>query len=142
MASAKEDPQEVPSFKITVTKNGPYLVSGRLPLSEQRICVDSEGQPHGWEEGKNLPAPKGYSLCRCGHSRSSSIIGGGCDDVRSAGTPARMLPSGGKEAGGFLPYSQHVSRPAHGSVKTVHNHKTPLDWDEDGKRATIESQTN
>jgi CDGSH-type Zn-finger protein len=76
MASAKEDHQEVPSYRIKVTKNGPYLVSGGPPLSEQCICVDSEGQPRGWEEGKKLPAPKGYSLCRCGYSRSKPFCDG------------------------------------------------------------------
>ena len=76
MASAKKDPQEVPRFRIKVTKDGPYLVSGGLPLSEQRICVDPDGQPHGWKEGKNLPAPEKYSLCRCGHSRSEPFCDG------------------------------------------------------------------
>ena len=76
MAITKEDPRGVSRFRIKVTKNGPYLVSGGLPLSEQRIRVDSEGQPHGWEEGRKLPTPKVYSLCRCGHSRSQPFCDG------------------------------------------------------------------
>ncbi len=36
---------------IQVTKDGPYLVSGDIPLSEQKIGVDDEGSCHGWEQG-------------------------------------------------------------------------------------------
>jgi CDGSH-type Zn-finger protein len=89
MANTKEDPRDVPRFRIKVTKNGPYLVSGGLPLSEQSICVDSEGQPHGWKEGKKLPATKSYSLCRCGHSRRKPF----CD-----GSHARIEFNGKEEA--------------------------------------------
>jgi CDGSH-type Zn-finger protein len=85
MASADKAPRGASSFRIKVTKNGPYLVSGGLPLSEQSICVDSEGQPHGWKEGKKLPAPKGYSVCRCGHSRSKPFCDGSHAGIRFNG---------------------------------------------------------
>jgi len=52
--------------KIKVTKNGPYLVSGGLPLSEQKICMDHDQQCHGWKEGKKFPLQENYALCRCG----------------------------------------------------------------------------
>ena len=76
MASATEDPQQAAAVRIKVIKNGPYLASGGFPLSEQRIRVDPDGQPHGWEESKELPARKGYSLYRCGHSRSQPFCDG------------------------------------------------------------------
>ena len=35
---------ESPEVKIQITKDGPYLASGRLPLSEQRIVTNAEGE--------------------------------------------------------------------------------------------------
>jgi len=34
---------EQPTAKIEIAKNGPYLVSGGLPLSEQWIVTNDEG---------------------------------------------------------------------------------------------------
>ena len=38
---------------IKVTKNGPYIVTGKVPLFEQIIVVDKEGIPVEWGMGKN-----------------------------------------------------------------------------------------
>ena len=62
--------------KIKISKNGPYLVSGGIPLSEQVICIDSKGQCHGWREGKKYPLQKNYALCRCGHSQHQPFCDG------------------------------------------------------------------
>lgn len=62
--------------KIKVSKNGPYLVSGGIPLSEQIICIDSEGQSHGWREGKKYPLQENYALCRCGQSQNKPFCDG------------------------------------------------------------------
>jgi CDGSH-type Zn-finger protein len=62
--------------KVRVTKNGPYLVSGSIPLSEQDIIVDRDEQCHGWKEGKKYPAQEVYSLCRCGHSHDKPFCDG------------------------------------------------------------------
>ena len=62
--------------KIKVSKNGPYLVSGGIPLSEQIIHIDSEGQSHGWREGKKYPLQKNYALCRCGNSQNKPFCDG------------------------------------------------------------------
>ncbi len=62
--------------KIKTSKNGPYLVSGGIPLSEQIICIDSEGQCHGWREGKKYPSQENYALCRCGHSQHKPFCDG------------------------------------------------------------------
>ena len=40
--------------KIEVTKDGPYLVSGDLPLSEQWIVTNAEGDSLEYREGKNF----------------------------------------------------------------------------------------
>lgn len=54
--------------KIVVTKNGPYVVTGRLPLAKEIMVLGKDGYPARWKKGKNYPAKECYSLCRCGHS--------------------------------------------------------------------------
>ena len=76
MAKSKNDVRKANIYKVKVTKNGPYLVSGGVPLSEQSICVDNEGQCHGWKEGKRYPSQENYALCRCGHSKNPPFCDG------------------------------------------------------------------
>ena len=61
--------------KIIVSKNGPYIVSGKIPLKKEEIVCDNQGLPLKWEaekdkEGKDkkYPEQENYALCRCGHS--------------------------------------------------------------------------
>lgn len=61
-------PQAENKQVIKVTENGPYHVMGSVPLAEQVIHVDADGECHGWEEGKKYPEKDGYKLCRCGKS--------------------------------------------------------------------------
>ncbi|MCK9356962.1 MAG: CDGSH iron-sulfur domain-containing protein [Dehalococcoidia bacterium] len=71
---------------VKVTENGPYLVSGGVPLSEQVIGVDADGQSHGWKEGKAYPAQEKYALCRCGRSRNKPYCDGTHVKVKFDGT--------------------------------------------------------
>jgi CDGSH-type Zn-finger protein len=73
-------------FKIKVTKDGPYVVSGGIPLAEQVMCVDAEEQCHGWKEGKKYPAQGNYALCRCGHSQHKPFCNGTHAKINFAGT--------------------------------------------------------
>jgi hypothetical protein len=50
--------------KITILKNGPYLVSGNLPLSKTISIVGREGEPEEWQQGKQYPEQENYALCR------------------------------------------------------------------------------
>ena len=54
--------------EIRVTKDGPYLVSGELPIAKATIGANVEGESIRWEWAKPLPAQKNAALCRCGHS--------------------------------------------------------------------------
>ncbi len=63
--------------KIEVLKDGPYLVSGGLALSEQRIVTNEEGESLDYREGKKYPAQAQYALCRCGQSGSKPF----CDST-------------------------------------------------------------
>ncbi len=78
------------SKKIKVSKDGPYLVSGGIPLAEQVIVSDSVGVPHCWREEKKLPAMESYALCRCGQSKKKPFCDGahvkaGFDGSETAG---------------------------------------------------------
>jgi CDGSH-type Zn-finger protein len=61
---------------IKVTKNGPYIVQGGLPLSEKIIEADDEGTAIAWKEGRTLPQSGTYALCRCGQSKNKPFCDG------------------------------------------------------------------
>jgi CDGSH-type Zn-finger protein len=69
-----------------VTKNGPYLVSGGLPLSEQHIVTNEEGDSLDYREGKKYPVQPQYALCRCGQSSNKPFCDGTHAKVRFDGT--------------------------------------------------------
>jgi CDGSH-type Zn-finger protein len=62
--------------EIRVTKDGPYLVSGELPLAKATIGTNAEGESIRWEWGKPLPTQKNMALCRCGHSSHKPFCDG------------------------------------------------------------------
>lgn len=55
--------------RIVVTKDGPYVVHGHVPLVDKTQIVSEYGEPLTWKKGKVLDAPETYDLCRCGRSR-------------------------------------------------------------------------
>ena len=50
-------------------KNGPYQVSGAVPLGKEIIEVDGDGYPIKWKKGENYSRQENYRLCRCGRSK-------------------------------------------------------------------------
>jgi CDGSH-type Zn-finger protein len=74
------------SPKVVISKNGPYLVSGGVPLARQTIVADREGGSHEWRESDPFPAQESYALCRCGHSKSKPFCDGTHTKVRFDGT--------------------------------------------------------
>jgi CDGSH-type Zn-finger protein len=62
--------------KVVVTKNGPYLVYGGLPLSKEIIVVGKEGEPETWGKGEQYPRKEQYALCRCGASKTKPFCDG------------------------------------------------------------------
>ncbi len=73
-------------YRVKITTNGPYLVSGGVPLSDQIICVDDDGQPHGWREGREYSPQESYALCRCGRSRRMPYCDGSHAGIEFDGT--------------------------------------------------------
>ncbi len=62
--------------RIKVTRNGPYIVRGSVPLSVQTIGVNAEGEAVKWIEGKHYPLKATYTLCRCGKSKKNPFCDG------------------------------------------------------------------
>jgi len=63
-------------MRIKVTKDGPYIVSGRVPLSVERVVIGSDGEPERWEKGSDYPERDTYALCRCGQSKQQPFCDG------------------------------------------------------------------
>ena len=78
-------------MKITVTENGPFLVTGGVPLSVMEICNDDEGYCRTWRKVREFPLQESYELCRCGRSGNKPFCDGthakaGFDGTETAGS--------------------------------------------------------
>jgi CDGSH-type Zn-finger protein len=72
--------------KIVVSKNGPYLVSGEVPLSIRVILTNDEGMSWEWKEGKPFVTTAEYKLCRCGQSKNGPFCDDACKTITFDGT--------------------------------------------------------
>jgi CDGSH-type Zn-finger protein len=62
--------------KITVSKDGPYLVQGSVPIARQTIVADAHGDSLDWSEGETFEAGETCALCRCGQSKTKPFCDG------------------------------------------------------------------
>ena len=62
--------------RVVVCENGPYIVTGGVPISRQTIEVDADGGSESWREHGALPPRQKYALCRCGHSGNKPFCDG------------------------------------------------------------------
>jgi CDGSH-type Zn-finger protein len=72
--------------RVVISKDGPYRVSGKIPLSRQTIVTDEEGGSETWREGKTFPAQETYALCRCGQSKKKPFCDGTHTRIKFDGT--------------------------------------------------------
>ena len=67
-------------FRITIMPNGPYLVSGGVPLTQRYPAMSTNGEPLAWDpvgtEGAEPPVQEKYALCRCGQSAQKPFCDG------------------------------------------------------------------
>jgi CDGSH-type Zn-finger protein len=70
MKSDKDKP------RIRILKDGPYIVSGGVPLIKQGIETDDEGHSYKWSIEIKYPFKDKYSLCRCGESKNKPFCDG------------------------------------------------------------------
>lgn len=90
-------------MKIKIVKDGPYLVSGGVPLRERIITPKGEG--YEYRDGRELPQMEVYALCRCGKTATppfcdGSHTGCGFDGTETAcrgsyDARATLLPGSG-----------------------------------------------
>ena len=68
--------EPVDGMKITVTRNGPYVVEGAVPMARQTIVADPQGDSREWQEGESFETQEAFALCRCGHSATKPYCDG------------------------------------------------------------------
>ena len=69
----------MPSIKekrIKVIKDGPYLVTGKIPIAKEKITEDEKGYLLKWEKISDYPEQETHSLCRCGESKNAPFCDG------------------------------------------------------------------
>jgi len=78
----------IDNMKVTVTKDGPYLVEGSVPLVKQTIVADAEGNSIAWRQGEEYETQATYVLCRCGQSANQPFCDGSHKRILFDGTEA------------------------------------------------------
>ncbi|PKL71246.1 MAG: iron-binding protein, partial [Methanobacteriales archaeon HGW-Methanobacteriales-2] len=73
-------------MKIKIVKNGPYIVSGGVPLFEETIITDEAGHTKGLSVESELPSQETYTLCRCGESKEKPYCDGAHNETGFDGT--------------------------------------------------------
>ena len=76
---------------IKITKNGPYLVYGTIPLYDEDYAIDAMGKPIKWVRGKTYFTHSVYALCRCGMSGNKPF----CDGSHTQGFDGTIVPESG-----------------------------------------------
>jgi CDGSH-type Zn-finger protein len=81
--------------RIKVTKDGPYIVTGKVPLAEACVVIGPDGEPAKWDKGGSYPVGKTHALCRCGASNKKPFCDGrhaevGFDGTETAGRGAYL----------------------------------------------------
>ncbi len=62
--------------QITVRPNGPYLVSGGVPISRRHVVASELAEPLAWQTAERFEPKPMVALCRCGGSASKPFCDG------------------------------------------------------------------
>ena len=87
-------------MKIIVSKDGPYLVTGSVPLRMQVIVPNRDGLSWDWKETERFATAQDYNLCRCGLSKNKPY----CDNSHLQGK------FDGTETATRRPYARQAER--------------------------------
>ena len=100
MPTSKNPPKELtPEMKIRVVRNGPYRVTGNIPLKRLKQVMSDKNEPLSWQElTPREPEGEAYELCRCGLSENLPFCDGkhvraGFDGTETARTDGSRLRS-------------------------------------------------
>lgn len=95
----------VPSVKkeasVVVSKDGPYIVSGDVTLTQQVIVAEGSRDSVRWQERDTHQHTEKFALCRCGHSNTPPFCDGthakigfdGTETAARTSLPRRRRPS-------------------------------------------------
>ena len=79
--------------KVKVKENGPYVVTGGVPLRRKEPVISEHGEPLTWIAKSVTDDGAAYALCRCGDSQNKPY----CDGTHAAndfdGTEAAESPA-------------------------------------------------
>lgn len=70
---------------IKVTKNGPYVVSGNIPIFVETITPNKEGFSAKWVKGQKFEDREQVALCRCGRSQNKPCCDGSHVEINFVG---------------------------------------------------------
>jgi CDGSH-type Zn-finger protein len=84
--------------RIMITKDGPYLVYGGLPIDKQIIGIGKEDEPEKWVQGKRVQYGETCALCRCGESGNKPFCDGTHGKVKFKGTETASKKTHDKQA--------------------------------------------
>ena len=107
-ADVNGDDQRPPAIEITA--DGPYRVTGRIPLA------GAGGEPVARADGASA---EHYALCRCGHSRNKPFCSGMHWYVGFTDPPRRPSPTLFEHAGGLGPLTR--------AARLLHEKHIPAD---------------
>jgi len=62
--------------RIQISENGPYIVSGQIPLVKLIVRTDANGYPLDYVKSEEFPVDEPYALCRCGQSKNKPFCDG------------------------------------------------------------------
>lgn len=69
-------PADRPGPRIQVQPNGPYLVTGGVPLTRRSVVRSEHGEPMTWQTKQRLEVRQSVALCRCGGSANKPFCDG------------------------------------------------------------------
>jgi CDGSH-type Zn-finger protein len=72
--------------QIEIDPDGPYIVSGNIPLVNKTQIVSEYGEPLTWKKDGEVKTDENYLLCRCGQSAHFPLCDGSHFDIDFDGT--------------------------------------------------------
>jgi len=78
--------ESIDTKRIEVSCDGPYMVTGAIPLVGMTQVVSEYGEPLTWKKDGEYRAEIAYFLCRCGHSSIKPFCDGTHLKIKFDGT--------------------------------------------------------